>query len=233
MVSGGAPLNPKIGIFFSALGVPILQGYGQTETAPLISANLPSNPRMDTVGPPVEGTEVKIAEDGEILVRGDLIMKGYWNNKKETSKVIRDGWIHTGDIGTFVENGHLKITDRKKDIIVNSGGDNISPQKIEGLLTIQEEIMQAAVFGDKQSYLVALIVPDETWSKGQTKDIKLTIKAVVDRVNKSLSTIEKIKRFTIISSPFSIENEQMTPTMKVRRHIVRDKYEAQLNKMYP
>jgi len=233
MVSGGAPLNPKIGIFFSALGVPILQGYGQTETAPLISANLPSNPRMDTVGPPVEGTEVKIAEDGEILVRGDLIMKGYWNNKKETSKVIRDGWIHTGDIGAFVENGHLKITDRKKDIIVNSGGDNISPQKIEGLLTIQEEIMQAAVFGDKQSYLVALIVPDETWSKSQTKDIRLTIKAVVDRVNKSLSTIEKIKRFTIISSPFSIENEQMTPTMKVRRHIVRDKYEAQLNKMYP
>lgn len=231
MVSGGAPLNPDVGIFFNALGIPILQGYGQTETAPLVSANLPSNARMDTVGPPVSGTEVKIASDGEILVRGDLVMQGYWNNAKATSEVIRNGWIHTGDIGVIKENGHLKITDRKKDIIVNSGGDNISPQRIEGLLTLKPEILQAAVFGDNQPYLVALIVPDTSSMKTGSKYSDTIIKEIIDQVNEHLSPIEKIKRFTIIHEPFSIENKQMTPTMKVRRHIVKNLYSVQLQKM--
>ena len=149
LVSGGAPLNPDIGIFFTSLGLKILQGYGQTETAPLISVNLPGSPKMHTVGPPVAGTEVKIASDGEILVKGDLVMQGYWENKQDTDKVIQDGWCHTGDIGLIDEHGHLQITDRKKDILVNSGGDNIAPQKIEGLLCVEPEISQAIVFGDK------------------------------------------------------------------------------------
>ena len=220
------------GIFFNALGIHILQGYGQTETAPLISANLPSSARMDTVGPPVSGTEIKIDYDGEILVRGDLVMQGYWNNSKATSEVLRNGWIHTGDIGIITENGHLKIADRKKDIIVNSGGDNISPQRIEGFLTLNPEILQAAVFGDNEPYLVALIVPDETYMKTNSKDSRIILKEIIDQVNEHLSPIEKVKRFTIINEPFSIENKQMTPTMKVRRHIVKDLYFVQLQKMF-
>ena len=165
MVSGGAPLNPDIGVFFQSLGITLLQGYGQTESGPVISCNRPKvGIKMDTVGPPLKNTEVKIAEDGEILVRGPLVMKGYWRNKAETDRVIKDGWLHTGDIGYIDDCGRIAITDRKKDLIVNDKGDNIAPQKIEGMLTLQPEILQAMVSGDKRPYIVGLIVPYPEWA---------------------------------------------------------------------
>ena len=148
MVSGGAPLNYDVGLFFTALGVRILQGYGQTEAAPVVSCNPPGKVKLRTVGPPLAGVDVRIAEDGEILVRGELVMQGYWADDETTRDTVRDGWLHTGDIGVIDEDGYICITDRKKDIIVNSGGDNVSPQRVEGLLTLQPEIVQAMVYGD-------------------------------------------------------------------------------------
>lgn len=247
LVSGGAPLNPEIGIFFNALGLRILQGYGQTESAPLISVNRAPDARLDTVGRPVINTEVKIAEDGEILVRGELVMMGYWNNEEATRDTVRDGWLHTGDIGKFNENGHLLITDRKKDIIVNSGGDNIAPQRVEGILIAEQELSQAMVYGDKRPNLVAVLVPDADWlttwkrenkKKGDLielandKELHMAMAPALGRVNKSLSNIEKVRRFIIASEPFSVENHQMTPTMKVRRHIVREIYGDRLEALY-
>lgn len=247
LVSGGAPLNPDIGIFFTALGLRLLQGYGQTETAPVISVNRPSLVKMHTVGPPLLNTEVKIANDGEILVRGDLIMQGYWGDEKATRETIRDGWVHTGDIGEFDDDGYLIITDRKKDIIVNSGGDNIAPQRIEGLLTMQSEIAQAMVYGDKRPNLVALVVPDETWMRAWANehnkpdslqeladdaDFQKALKSFVDAVNSELSNIEKIRRFIVANEAFCVDNEQMTPTMKVRRHKIKEIYGDQLEGLY-
>lgn len=248
MVSGGAPLNPDIGIFFQSLGVTVLQGYGQTESGPIISCNRPATGlKMDTVGPPMLNTEVRIAEDGEILVRGDLVMKGYWRNKKETDRAIQDGWLHTGDIGYIDEAGRIAITDRKKDLIVNDKGDNVAPQKLEGMLTLQSEILQAMVYGDQRPYMTALIVPDPDWSlewartEGKKFDFaelqadptfKSKISAAVDRVNKNLTITEKIRRFEFAEEPFSIENEEMTPSMKIRRHMIRDRYEKLLGSMY-
>ncbi len=226
LVSGGAPLNPDIGLFFTALGLRILQGYGQTESAPVISVNRASNPKMHSVGPIFIDTEVRIADDGEILCRGELVMQGYWNNAEATRAVIsEDGWLHTGDIGHFDADNHLQITDRKKDIIVNSGGDNIAPQRVEGVLCLEPEIAQAMVYGDRRAHLVALIVPDE----GADKD---TISAAIDRANATLSNIEKVRRFVLSDEPFSIENAEMTPTMKVRRHILKERYGAVLEALY-
>ena len=161
LVSGGAALNYEVGLYLTALGLPLLQGYGQTETAPVVSANPPERIKLDTVGTIFKGTEVKIAEDGEILVRGENIMNGYWNDPKATSSTIVDGWVHTGDIGEFDEDSYLKITDRKKDIIVNAGGDNISPSRVEEKLNIEPEISQSMIYGDFKNYLVAIIVPDK------------------------------------------------------------------------
>ena len=158
LVSGGAALNFEVGLYLSALGLPLLQGYGQTETAPVISANPPEKIKLDTVGKVLEGNEVKISDDGEILARGELIMNGYWNDPESTNKTIIDGWVHTGDIGEFDEEGYLKITDRKKDIIVNAGGDNISPSRIEAKLDIEPEIAQSMLYGDFKNYLVAILV---------------------------------------------------------------------------
>lgn len=247
LVSGGAPLNPEIGMFFTALGLKILQGYGQTESAPLISVNRPNSARLHSVGPPVINTEVKIADDGEILVRGELVMQGYWNNREATDDTIKDGWLHTGDIGLFDENGHLTITDRKKDIIVNSGGDNIAPQRVEGVLIAEPEIAQAMVYGDKRPHLVAVIVPDADWLTGwkrankksgelvdlaHDKDLHMALAPALGRVNKKLSNIEKVRRFIIASEPFSVENQQLTPTQKARRHILKDAYGDALEKLY-
>lgn len=247
LVSGGAPLNPEIGIFFTALGLRLLQGYGQTETAPVISVNRPSMVKMHTVGPPLLNTEVKIADDGEILVAGDLIMQGYWQNEEATKATIQDGWVHTGDIGHFDEDGYLVITDRKKDIIVNSGGDNIAPQRVEGLLTMPVEIAQAMVYGDKRPNLVALLVPDDAWLREWAKtnskpasldqlandpDFLKDLKSVVDTVNKDLSNIEKVRRILVAKEGFTIDNEQMTPTMKVRRHKIKEIYGEQLEGLY-
>ena len=223
-VSGGAPLNPEIGGFFLALGVRILQGYGQTESAPVISCNPVHGVRIDTVGPPLAGVEVKIAEDGEILARGELLMQGYWNNPDATAEVLRDGWLHTGDIGELDPDGFLRITDRKKDIIVNSGGDNLSPQRIEGMLTIEPEILQAMVHGDRRPYLVALIVADAEHGGD--------IGEAVRRVNAKLGNIERIRHFVAADEPFTTDNEMMTPSLKIRRHVIRAKYGDKLDALY-
>ena len=166
MVSGGAPLNPEIGRFFLALGVTLLQGYGQTEAGPVISCNLPARIKIDTVGPPLDGVRVRIAEDGEILVAGDNVMKGYWNDPEATAQTLEDGWLHTGDVGMIDADGYLRITDRKRDFIKNSGGEMISPARIEGYLTLEPEISQVMVFGDRRPYLVAVVVPDAEFVAG-------------------------------------------------------------------
>ena len=248
MVSGGAPLNPEVGIFFQSLGLTFLQGYGQTEAAPVISCNRPSaGLKMDTVGPPLAGVEVKIAEDGEILVRGELVMHGYWRNDEETKRVLKEGWLHTGDIGLIDEKGRIKITDRKKDIIVNDKGDNVSPQKVEGMLTLQPEIVQAMIAGDKKPYMTAVIVPDPEWTAewcahtatpchfkdlAHDPDFKAALGYAVERVNKDLSVIERVRKFIVADEPFTIENEQLTPSLKIRRHVLKQVYGERLDALY-
>ena len=248
LVAGGAPLNPDIGLFFHALGLPLMQGYGQTESGPVISCNRPSaGIKMDTVGPPLINTEVKIAADGEILVRGELVMKGYWNNPSESARVLIDGWLHTGDVGHLDDKGRIKITDRKKDLIVNDKGDNVAPQKIEGMLTLQPEIIQAMVVGDKRPHLVGIVVPDPEWLMhwAVTNDFKpdcqaladnpafqRALMAAVDRVNADLSATERVRRITVTPDAFTVDNEMLTPSMKIRRHKIKEVYGAKLDNLY-
>ncbi len=248
LVSGGAPLNPEIGVFFHALGLTLLQGYGQTEAGPVISCNRPRvGLKMDTVGPPMKDTEVRIADDGEILVRGELVMHGYWNNPEETARALQDGWLHTGDVGHFDAKGRIVITDRKKDLIVNDKGENVAPQKIEGMLTLQPEIVQAMVVGDKRPHLVGLIVPDPEWlmewavANGEKPDCKQlcanpavhrAVQAAVDRVNADLSVTEKVRRVTLSCDAFTIDNEMLTPSMKIRRHMIKSVYGERLDALY-
>jgi long-chain acyl-CoA synthetase len=248
MVSGGAPLTPEVGIFFQSVGLTMLQGYGQTESAPVISCNRPKvGLKMDTVGPPLAQTEVRIAEDGEILVRGELVMHGYWRNDAETARVLQDGWLHTGDIGIIDEAGRIKITDRKKDLIINDKGDNVAPQKIEGMLTLSPEIVQAMVYGDRKPHMVALLVPDPEWVQewcakhgakcdfgklAESGPFRQALAAAVERVNRDLSVIERIRRFAIADQPFTIENQQLTPSMKIRRHMIRETYGERLEALY-
>jgi long-chain acyl-CoA synthetase len=243
MVSGGAPLNPEIGSFFLALGVQLLQGYGQTEAAPVIACNPPGKIRIDSVGPALVGVDIKIAEDGEILVAGDNVMKGYWNDPEATARTIADGWLKTGDIGHLDADGYLRITDRKRDFIKNSGGDMIAPAKIEGALTLQPEIAQAMVSGDQRPHLVAILVPDPDFAAQIAPDTELTalvdhpglMKALLDvvsRVNATLPPIERVRRFIIASEPFTTANGQLTPTLKIKRHVVRGVYGAALDALY-
>ncbi len=227
-VSGGGALDKEIGEFLNSVGLPTLQGYGLTETSPVVSCNPIHKIKVETVGPPFKGNKVKIADDGEILVKGENVMLGYWNKKEETDKVIIDGWLHTGDIGEIdPEDGYLKITDRKKDIIVSSGGDNISPAKIENMITNETEIDQCMVYGDKKNYLVALIVPHKDFLKEKEK-----INNVIEKINKKLTLLEKIKRIQLIDENFSIENGLLTPTMKVKRKKVTEKYKKELENLY-
>jgi len=227
-VSGGGALDKEIGEFLNAIGLPTLQGYGLTETSPVVSCNPIQKIKVETVGPPFKGNEVKIAEDGEILVKGENVMLGYWNKKEDTEKVIKDGWLHTGDIGAInPEDGYLKITDRKKDIIVSAGGDNISPAKIENQLSNFLEIDQCMVYGDGKNYLVVLIVPNKEF-KGQ----KEKISEIINKANKNFTLVEKIKKFYLINENFSIENGLLTPTMKVKRNKVVEKYKNILENLY-
>ncbi len=246
MVSGGAPLNPDVGVFFQSLGLTLLQGYGQTESGPIISCNRPSTGiAMDTVGPPLDGVEVRIAEDGEIVVRGELVMKGYWRNPSETERVLQDGWLHTGDIGEIDAAGRIRITDRKKDLIVNDKGDNVAPQKVEGMLTLQPEIGQAMIYGDRRPHIVGLLVPDAEWTRewaaakgrgvdtvAEDADYLAALRIAVDRVNADLSVIERVRRFILADEAFTIENSEMTPSMKIRRHVIRARYDDRLNALY-
>ena len=226
-VSGGGALDKEVGIFLNAIGLPTLQGYGLTETSPVVSCNPIDDIRVETVGPPFKGNEVKIADDGEILVKGENVMLGYWNNEEETKKVLKDGWLHTGDIGIF-ENGYLKITDRKKDILITPGGDNISPVKIENELSNSKFIDQSIVYGDNKPYLVALLVLSED-NLNITQD---QIKKELDNINKSLSRTENIKKFFVINEKFSIENGMLTPTLKLKRYKIVQKYKNEFEKLY-
>ncbi len=246
-VSGGAALNPDIGHFFLGLGVNILQGYGQTEASPVISCNRPSQLRIETVGPPLYGVEVRVADDGEILVRGELLMNGYWKDPENTAATIVDGWLHTGDIGELDTEGYLKITDRKKDIIVNSGGDNVAPARVEGTLCLEPEIDQVMVHGDRRPYLVGVVVPSELYiaewadANGREKDIAVlsddadflkAMGAAVARANQRLSRIEQVRQFVIANAAFTTDNAMMTPTLKIRRHIIGAAYRERLDALY-
>jgi long-chain acyl-CoA synthetase len=235
-------------VFFAAIGITILQGYGQTEAGPVISCNRPrARIRMHTVGPPLTGVEVKIAADGEICVRGELVMDGYWMNDAESHKVLQDGWLLTGDIGHIDKEGHLVITDRKKDIIVNDKGDNVAPQRVEGMLTLQDEIAQAMVYGDKRPYLVGVVVPEAEWALGWARDqgmpadlkklshepeFQRALMAAVDRVNGRMATTEKVRRVIVAEEAFSTDNKQLTPSMKIRRHVLKAAYGEKLDKLY-
>src|SRR5438067_2017324 len=247
MISGGAPLNPEIGGFFLALGVELLQGYGQTEAAPVIACNPPGHIRIDSVGPPVDGVEVKIAEDGEILVAGDNVMKGYWNDPEATAGTLMGGWLHTGDIGQLDAEGYLHITDRKRDFIENPAGDVISPARVEGALTLAPEIAQAMVFGDRRPFLVAVLVPDPEFAAAFARQhgaaaelaalsrnpaFHKALGDILARINQELPPIERVRRFIIAHEPFGIENAQMTPTLKIRRHAIREAYEAEFDSLY-
>jgi long-chain acyl-CoA synthetase len=226
-VSGGGALDKEVGSFLNAIGLPTLQGYGLTETSPVVSCNRINDIRVETVGPPFKGNEVKIAKDGEILVKGENVMLGYWNNKEETEKVLKNGWLHTGDIGEFNDN-FLKITDRKKDIIITPGGDNISPVKIENYLTQSSFIEQALVYGDNKPYLVSLIILST-----DNKNIKnYEIQEEIETINKNFSKIEKIKKYFIINEQFTIDNGMLTPTLKLKRYKIIQKYKNQFEKLY-
>ena len=247
LVSGGAPLNYDVGVFFVALGLRVLQGYGQTEAAPVISCNPPNRVRLETVGRPVTGVEARCADDGEILVRGPLLMDGYWGRPEATTEALRDGWLHTGDIGEIDDDGYIRITDRKKDVIVNSGGDNVAPQRVEGILALEPEIAQAMVVGDRRPHMAGLVVPSEEfvaeWARanGAAPDLaalagdarfRTAIGEAVARANRGLSVIEKVKRFAIAEEAFTVENAMMTPTLKIRRHEVLKHYGDRLEALY-
>ena len=224
-VSGGGALDQKIGEFLNSIGLPTLQGYGLTEASPVVSCNIPENIKIETVGPAFKTNEVKIANDGEILVKGENVMLGYWNMKKETDDIIQNGWLHTGDIGEITSEGNLKITDRKKEIIVNLGGDNISPSKIENLLCLNEKIKQSFVYGDKKTYLIALIV-------SESEENKKEIEIYIENLNKNLSLVEKVKKFKLIKEEFTIENGMLTPTLKLKRKKIIEKFKEDLEKLY-
>jgi long-chain acyl-CoA synthetase len=221
LVSGGARLDPDLSGFFLALGLPLIQGYGQTEAGPVVSVNVPWANRRQTVGPPLPGVEARIAEDGELCVRGRLVMDGYWNDPAATASAVIDGWLHTGDVGAIDPDGYLRITDRKRDFIKTLGGDMVSPAKLESLLMAEPEIAQAVVAGEGQAAIVALLVPAE----GAAPD------AALARVNAKLSNIERIRRHAIVP-PFTVENGLLTPTMKVKRRLVLTEHAATLGGLF-
>jgi long-chain acyl-CoA synthetase len=228
LVSGGARLDPDLSGFFIALGLPLIQGYGQSEAGPVISVNLPWDNHRHTVGPPLAGVQAQIAGDGELLIRGDLVMDGYWNNAEATAQALRPGpdgaiWLHTGDVARL-EDGRITVTDRKRDFIKTLGGDMISPAKLEGLLMAEPEIAQAVVAGEGQPGVVALLVPAEGFADAIGK--------AVARVNAKLSTIERIRRWIPLPAAFSVENGLLTPTMKVKRRAVLERFDGEIAGLY-
>lgn len=247
LISGGAMLPYEVGVFFTALGLRLLQGYGQTEAAPVITCNSPNLCKLRTVGPPLLGVDLRIAGDGEVLVRGPLLMAGYWNDPEATAETLKDGWLYTGDVGRLDGDGCLEILDRKKDIIVTSGGKNIAPQRLESLLTLEPEIGQAMVVGNDRPHPAALVVPAREWAQQFSEAENLptdpaeladepvfrrAIEAALGRVNRKLSPDEKIRRFAVLSEPFTEENEQLTPTLKIRRHAIQQAYEKRIRELY-
>ncbi len=233
-VSGGAALNPEVGSFFSALGIGIIQGYGQTEAAPLITVNRPDDIVMDSVGSAFDSVTLKLTDDGELLVKGPNVMKGYWRDESATAMAIRDGWLHTGDLATIDDRGIVRITGRKKDLIVTSGGDNIAPSKIEGLLTLEKEVDQAVLIGDGKPWLAAILVPSPDLLSAVDNEMQLrsTLNAVLKRVNESLNPAERVRKFILRNEPFTIENGFVTPTQKIKRGQVIEALSDQIESIY-
>jgi long-chain acyl-CoA synthetase len=248
VVSGSAPLSAEIAEFFQAAGVPIIEGYGLTETGPVLTVNPQHAPRAGTVGRAIPGVELRIAPDGEILARGPNVMSGYYNKPEATAEALRDGWFHTGDIGTIDAEGYLRITDRKKDMIVTSGGKKIAPQPIESVLKRSPLVAEAIVLGDRRKYAVALIVPDFAALERRLRDLDRPIapreelvtrpdvvalyQEIVDALNHDLSQFERLKRIAVLPSEFTIETGELTPTMKVRRRVIEDRWREQIEALY-
>jgi long-chain acyl-CoA synthetase len=248
LVSGSAPLSASIAEFFQGVGLPIIEGYGLTETSPILTVNPPAAPRVGTVGKALPGIELRIAQDGEILARGPNIMSGYYNKPEATSDVIRDGWFHTGDIGTIDDQGYLTITDRKKDLLVTSGGKKIAPQPIETILKRNPLVAEAVVLGDRRKYAAALIVPEfralerrltELGRPPGTRaelctrsDVLGLYQEIIDGLNRDLAQFERIKKIAVLPAEFSIDSGELTPTLKVRRKIVEAKYRDTIEGIY-
>ena len=234
-ISGGAALNEQVGLFFQSLGINILQGYGQTECSPLISCNPINNIKMNSVGPVIKGVDVKLSKENEILVKGDSLMKGYWKDKKNTNKTIIDGWLHTGDLGSLDEDGYLKISGRINEMIVNSGGENIAPVPIENLLMSYDEIEQALVCGHNRPFLISVLIPSETLLKTNRSNVqkmKTDFQNIINNVNKQLSQNKKIRKFILSDKLFSIENSQLTPTLKMKRRVIEAFYKDEIENLY-
>ena len=247
-ISGAAPIAPEILEFFYAAGVPVFEGWGMTETTSLGTLNLPDAFRFGTIGPPVPGVDVRIAEDGEIEIAGDIVMREYWRNPQATAEVMtEDGYLQTGDLGSIDEDGYVTITGRKKDIIITAGGKNLTPANLEGDLRRSRCISQAVMFGDRKPYPVALITldPDEIvpWAKehglstdiaelADSKEVRDMIQAELDRVNEQYAKVEQIKRFKILDHDFSLEGGELTPSLKLKRNVVYDKFSEAFEDLY-
>jgi long-chain acyl-CoA synthetase len=247
-ISGGAPLAKEIAEFFYAAGMVIYEGYGLTETSPVIAVNNAKSFRPGTVGPLVFGVDVKIAQDGEILTRSPSVMMGYWKRPNDTAEVLVDGWLHTGDIGELSEDGFLKITDRKKDIIVTAGGKNVAPQPIENEIKLSRYVTEACLIGDKRKYIVALLVPNfeslEAYTarhelkhteRGEllaSAEVQGLFQHLIDKVNQNRPSYEQIKYFRLLDHEFSQEEEELTPSMKVKRRVIQERYAGLLTEMY-
>ena len=234
-ISGGAALNEQVGLFFQSLGINILQGYGQTECSPLISCNPIHNIKINSVGPVIKGIDIKLSKQNEILVKGNSLMKGYWKDKKNTNNTIIDGWLHTGDLGSIDEDGYLYISGRINEMIVNSGGENIAPVPIENLLMSYDEIEQALVCGHNRPFLISVLIPNETLLKANRSNVnkmKTDFQNIINNVNKQLSQNKKIRKFILSDKLFSIENSQLTPTLKMKRRVIEAFYKDEIESLY-
>jgi long-chain acyl-CoA synthetase len=248
LVSGSAPLATDVAEFFCAVGLPIVEGYGLTETAPILSVNPPAAPRAGSAGRSLPGVELRIADDGEILARGPNLMTGYYNKPQATADVLRDGWFHTGDIGAIDQDGYLSITDRKKDLLVTSGGKKIAPQPIEATLKRSPLVSEAVVLGERRKFIAALIVPDfaalekRLQSLGRPpapgeslvarEDVQSLYQEIVDALNRELSQFERIKRIKLLPREFTIDSGELTPTLKVKRKVVEQQWRAEIEELY-
>jgi long-chain acyl-CoA synthetase len=248
VASGSAPLSDSVMEFFYAVGIPIIEGYGLTETSPILTFNPLHALRVGTVGRPIPGVELRIAEDGEILARGPNVMRGYFNKPEASAAVLSDGWFHTGDIGQIDAEGYLTITDRKKDLLVTSGGKKIAPQPIEAILKRNPLVAEAIVLGDRRKYAAALIVPEVAALERRLKDlgrppgtrhelstrpdVLALYQEIVDALNRELSQFERIKRIAVLPADFTVESGELTPTLKVKRKVVEQRWHDQIEALY-
>ena len=248
LVSGGAPLNAEVARFFYGAGIAVYEGYGLTEAGPVVSCNTPGRTKLGTVGLALPQVEVKIADDGEIHVRGPNVMRGYYNRQEETAQVLdAEGWLHTGDVGEIDAEGFIAITDRKKDLIITSEGENIAPQHVEGLLKQDPLIEEACLIGDKRPYLTVLLAPnrvllealarkhnvaDEWPALLERGEFRALFRRRLDEVNRTLPVYSRVRNFALLTEPFSQDREELTPTLKIKRRVVMETRRAQIDGMY-